>query len=471
MARKPTLSIDKLKDLGADTLARLVLEEAERNAGFRRQVKAALAGKSGPDAIAKLIDRRLSGLARAKRFVDWDKARGFADDLRSLTDTITSELGPVSPALAVDRLLRFVATHERVFERVDDSSGRVQDIYYSAIDDIGVLAPDLPADEADQLPDKVMAELGETTHGYLTDVNNAVAPHLPQDTLARWDAELSAAIAERQAEDAAEQSDGWFNSMTGQWVEMRQTIALARGDLDLLVALEAAKKPHMQDTLGIAEALLGAGRAAEALDWVRKPGQRSFGEDDDLSPRRVALEALILEDTGDLPAAQALRWRCFEARLSADILRDYLRGLPDFEDMEAEDRAFEVARQHANPETALQLFLDWPRLDLAADLIVIHRQQWNGGNWHSLPKIASLLEHDHPLAATILYRALLDEILSKARSKAYGHGAKYLAKLASLADDADVNRPVEMPDHATYHADLKADHRRKSGFWRQAGEG
>ena len=47
MARKPALSTDKLKDLGAETLAQLVLDEAERNAGFRRQVKAALAGRLG----------------------------------------------------------------------------------------------------------------------------------------------------------------------------------------------------------------------------------------------------------------------------------------------------------------------------------------------------------------------------------------------------------------------------------------
>ncbi|MBW4982740.1 hypothetical protein KZZ07_09325 [Mameliella sp. CS4] len=47
MARKPALSTDKLKDLGAEKLAQLVLDEAERNAGFRRQVKAALAGRLG----------------------------------------------------------------------------------------------------------------------------------------------------------------------------------------------------------------------------------------------------------------------------------------------------------------------------------------------------------------------------------------------------------------------------------------
>lgn len=118
MARNPALSTHKLKDLGADKLAQLVLDEAEHNAGFRRQFKAGLAGKSGPEAIAKLIVRRLSALERAKSVIEWDKARAFADELRSLTDTITSELGPAAPSLAIDRLLRFIATHELVFERV-----------------------------------------------------------------------------------------------------------------------------------------------------------------------------------------------------------------------------------------------------------------------------------------------------------------------------------------------------------------
>jgi len=228
MARKPALSIDKMKDLGADKLAQLVLNEAERNAGFRRQVKAALAGKSGPDAIAKLIDQRLSGLERAKSFIEWDKARAFRDDLRSLTETITSELGLAAPALAIDRLLRFIATHERVFERVDDSSGSVQDVYYQAIKATGNLVQNLTGPEAALLPAKIMARLGESAHGYLVDLTAAVAPHLPQDTLSRWDADLKDSIAERQAAETARKSDGWVYSMTSQWAEMRQILGAGR---------------------------------------------------------------------------------------------------------------------------------------------------------------------------------------------------------------------------------------------------
>jgi hypothetical protein len=466
MARKPALTTDALNDLGADKLARLVMDEAERNPGFRRQVKAALAGKSGPEGITKLIDRRLAGLARAKSFIEWDKARAFADDLRSVTDTIVSELGPAAPALAVDRLLRFIASHERVFERVDDSSGSVQDIYYQAITATGGLAAGLSHPEADALPEKIMAALGESTHGYLTDVTEAIAPHLPQDTLVRWDADLDIAISERKATEAARNSDDWFYSMTSQWNKMRQTIAAARGDIDLIIALETEKQPHMQDTLGIAAKLLDAGRYAEAIDWVRKPGRRTFRQaNTDLSPVRVSLEAQILDAMGDKAAAQVLRWRCFEVNLSADILREYLKQLPDFEDIEAEQRAHAFVFEKGAPNAALQFFLDWPQYDLAAKLIVSHPHHWNGGHWHFLPKVAGLLEHDYPLAATIIYRALLDDILDRARSKAYGHGAKYLEKLTLLAQEADPLRPDIITDHAKYLVTLKKTHARKSGFW------
>ncbi len=470
MARKPALSAEKLKEIGADKLAQLVLDEAGRNTGFRRQVKAALAAKSGPEAVGKLIDRRLAGLEKASSFIEWDKARAFRDDLRSLVHTTVTELGTIAPTLAVDRLLRFIVTHEQVFERVDDSSGSIQDVYYQAIAATGDLTQFLNEEDADLLPERIMALLGEASHGYLADLTEAVAPHLPPHTLEGWDAELAARVERRKAEDLKNKSDHWVYSMGSQWSEMRQTIAAARGDLDLLIQLEAQKRSHMQDTMGLAARLLEAGRADEALDWVRRPGNGASGDPNGLNtPNRVSLEARILEALEDKPAAQALRWRCFETVLPAELLRQYLKNLPDFDDIDALERALSVALKHNNHDAALQFFLDWPRPDLAARLIVAHHHYWDGGAYYSLPKIAGFLEHEYPLAATILYRALLDNILAGARSRAYSHGAKYLKQLTLLADDAsaDPAKPRDLPDHPTYFAGLKKKHPRKSGFWGQ----
>jgi uncharacterized Zn finger protein len=86
-----------------------------------------------------------------------------------------------------------------------------------------------------------------------------------------------------------------------------------------------------------------------------------------------------------------------------------------------------------------------------------------------LPPIAQALEHEYPAAATVIYRALIDNILSRARSKAYGHAARYLAKLAALARECGTGAPsmkaAVIADHTAYVLSLRNTHGRKSGFW------
>jgi hypothetical protein len=68
-----------------------------------------------------------------------------------------------------------------------------------------------------------------------------------------------------------------------------------------------------------------------------------------------------------------------------------------------------------------------------------------------------------PLAATVLYRALLNDILGRGRSPAYGHGARYLAKLQDLSEQAPADSRID--NHATYVTCLRKVHGRKSSFW------
>lgn len=152
MARKTALSIEGLAALGAEMFAELVLDEAQSTPRFKRRVDAAVAGKSGPEAIAKLINRRLSKLARARSFIDWEKARAFRKDLAGLRNSIVKELGPADPTLAAGRLLRFIATHDEVFQRSDDSSGRLQDVYREAIQAMEGIAEGMPTGDRRQKP-------------------------------------------------------------------------------------------------------------------------------------------------------------------------------------------------------------------------------------------------------------------------------------------------------------------------------
>src|ERR1044071_2146021 len=129
MARRAALTQEALIALGTEKLAKLITEEVARNPPFKKIVTAALAGAKGPEAVAAIIDRRLASLERARGFVDWEKRKAFAADLKATLATIIDELGSADPAAAVDRLVRFLAAAERVFERVDDSSGHLQAIF------------------------------------------------------------------------------------------------------------------------------------------------------------------------------------------------------------------------------------------------------------------------------------------------------------------------------------------------------
>jgi hypothetical protein len=46
--------------------------------------------------------------------------------------TITGELASADPDAAVGRLVRFLSTADRVFGRIDDSNGRLQNVYHEA---------------------------------------------------------------------------------------------------------------------------------------------------------------------------------------------------------------------------------------------------------------------------------------------------------------------------------------------------
>src|SRR5688572_32708289 len=101
MARTKSLTQEALLQLGPEKLARLILDEVGDNTPFKRIVTAALASTKGPEAIAAVIDRRLSALERARASIDWDKRKALIVDLQATRRTITDELASADPSLAI----------------------------------------------------------------------------------------------------------------------------------------------------------------------------------------------------------------------------------------------------------------------------------------------------------------------------------------------------------------------------------
>ena len=173
----------------------------------------------------------------------------------------------------------------------------------------------------------------------------------------------------------------------------------------------------------------------------------------------------MLDALGRHDDAQDYRWERFIATLDSGHLRAFLKNLPDFEDFDAEQRAIAHARGYGDVHRALAFLVSWPALDRAAALAVERAHAIDGDLYELLTPAAEALEEKHPLAATILRRAMIDYTLGQARSSRYGHAARHLAACARLARRIGVFGNIA--DHDDYLGRLRESHGRKAGFWRE----
>ena len=182
MASKTTLNTKNLAALGAERLADLLLDITKGNADAKRQLRLELASEAGSGDVAREIRKRLSSIARSRSFIDWQGRNAFAADLDMQRRAIVSQVGPVDPAGAFDLIWRFVALANGVYERCDDSTGKVQSIFYEAceglIDMAEVAAPD-PLVLADQL----LEALADDDYGHYPTLISGLASVLGSEGL------------------------------------------------------------------------------------------------------------------------------------------------------------------------------------------------------------------------------------------------------------------------------------------------
>jgi hypothetical protein len=214
----------------------------------------------------------------------------------------------------------------------------------------------------------------------------------------------------------------------------------------------------------IARRLLAAGRVEDAWQAIsaaehrRRNGGWNWPDFEWENARIEVLEAL-----GRADDAQAARLSCFERSLSASHLRAYLKRLPDFDDIEAEKKALEHAKRFNNLLQAISFLIAWPALDRAADLVLQRTDELDGDHYEVLTPAADALAGKHPLAATMVLRAMIDFSLRNARSSRYRHAARHLLDCSSLAATIEDYRRFE--PHEAYEANLRREHGKKSSFW------
>lgn len=474
MASKKTLTAGNLEALGAERLAQLLLEIAAGDAATQRRLRLELAAREAPERVAAEVRKRLAQIERGRSFADWRKVRALATDLETQRRAIVEQVAKVDAGEALDLMWRFMELADSVHDRSDDSNGEIGGVFGSACRDLGPLAEKAKPDPL-ALADRVFAALDDNGHGQYDALIATLAPVLGGKGLDRLKArfvELSRMPAEKPPADqravigwgpgGSFYADEVKSSSRASTIRLAlQEIADLQGDVDSFIEQynEAARKTSGIAT-EIARRLLAAGRADEALRTLdaAERGPRHWPHLDWEDARIDVLDAL-----GRGEDAQVTRWSCFERVFSARHLRAWLDRLPDFEDDEAERRALDLAGRHKDLLKGLSFLVSWKALDRAARLVIDRRAELDGDRYEILTPAAQALAEKHPLAATLLLRAMVEFALTKARAGRYRHAAGHLAECASLAASIPTFEPVET--HETWAARLKSRHRYKSGFW------
>jgi hypothetical protein len=475
---KTALNTKNLEALGAERLAELLIEISVGNAAAKRRLRVELAGAQSPAQLVKEVRKRFTMIARSRSFVDWRGVRSLADDLDTHRCAIVETIAKADPTEALDLLWRFMALTSPVLERCDDSNGMLMGVFHKACSNMGDVALKARTDPT-SLADQAFAALIVNGYGQFDELIRVLAPALGQAGLEHLKQRMRA-LSNRPVTMPAEKDRveiGWSSSGPIYADEMAERsrvstirlalteIADALGDVDAFIEQyeeETRKVPKI--AAEIAQRLLSAGRAQEAWQTIEATKhRRGNGSWDwpDFEWEDARID--VLEALGRADDAQAARWGCFERSLSSTHLRAYLNRLPDFDDVKAEEKALDYAQRSRNLLQALSFLVSWPALNRAANLMLQRSDELDGDHYEILTPAAEALAGNHPLAATLVLRAMIDFSLKNNRSSRYRHAARHLLDCSSLVSAIEDFGRFE--PHEVYEARLRREHRRKSSFW------
>ena len=340
---RKTVTVENLVGLGAERLAQILVGVAETRVDLKRRLRMELAAEEGPAALTAEIDKRLGAYEVSRGQVTWRQRPAFIRDLESLRILIAERLAPLDASAAIDRLWRFMETARQVSSRYRQR-----------------------ARELDEVFEHAAAALG----GLLTGVSPGPAAAALVDSITKnplaWKGWLTALLAKAPrtlAEDALRFMSERPGAAPG-WISLIRQFADAAGDVG---AFRATWSAEALETPGIAAELarryLAAGRIEEAGEVLRAAGPKLDDRRGKTSEPDFDWETLwidYLEQAGRPAEAQAVRWASFERTLSAERARAFVTRLGDFEDVEAESRAFEIASRNADFERGLRFLMEWP---------------------------------------------------------------------------------------------------------------
>lgn len=434
-----------LKQLAELSTAQLTSIIGEISASSKANAKlvAQLIAAHNPKDLYKLLNRQLTAINNSKRFIGRYDAPELGEKIHQINQSIYSHLLMQAPDLAL-KLCKKLTEMDSIFERSDDSDAAISDRLretYQLLDKAFLQTNTPPDDIAQYLFEMYTTDQYGCREGIVHYAKGALK--------AGADKPLEQLVHDNTLPDYAK-------------CDLLQVIADARDDVDAFIRMtETHSNINDRDRLNIAERLNKAFRGDEAIAWLEQ-----IPEDSHYQRQKVALlvEACRLE--GDDNAARSVLWRQFEANLNPEDYLAYLKFLPKSEQAAARKKASELALSRDGVDQALRFFQEINEYETIHTLIVQQSDQLNGQNYSLYRKLSTTLaKNGFPLAATLLRRTLIHNVLARAQSAYYHYAVSDMRKASDFA--AQVSDWRGQRTHEQFIQELQELHARKQAFWYQ----
>jgi len=455
MARPRPVDLETfVRQQDASMLASVLLELAgEHPAVQKRLMRWQLAGQ--PDKLASAFRKTLAGWRRATRFLGYPEARAFGLELEAWLAQIEKELMPSDPAAALALAESFIEADAVFFDRADDSDGSVGDAIRAGCR-LWLNAAARCETPASEWPARLARLAANDRYGAREELLRRADLLLDEKALrqlvAHFEAKLDQVLAPEAGETGLPTAVFAISASLSLLGE-----ALRDPAVHMRAVLRYSPKPNANQKESFVRSCLRFERPAEALPWLDGAWQH-------LEQTRQRLRAEVLRQLGKRAESALIQQHLFEQSLAVSDLQTWLADLPEAARSGAIAQARTLALDHDDPAAAALVLIEIGADDEAESVLVAEPARVRGEDYGSLVPLAKALEGHHRRAgATVVYRALLTAILDRAYAGAYGHGARYWARLQAIADEGGDLHPLE--PHAAFEASVRSKHARKSSFW------
>jgi hypothetical protein len=436
----------KLIALGADALADALLEISVHSEQADDLIERLIAT---PNENVQRFKKKLSGLKRSRRFIDWRGASGFARELEMLLQDL--KFGVSDPLTGIELVAAFYEADNTIFEMCDDSSGNIGDVFRYDGKELFVDYASRCNDK-EKIADIILKMNQKDDYGIRDTLIDCAGECLPDEVIRTMIVTLQ--------EWADKEKDEY-----GKRHHLRSIESLARQikDAKLFEKTRIASwgKLSTAALIDIARVYLESSDVETAHSWLKKIPE---GETFQAYERDKLLEE-IYQKQGDSEKLTELLYQKFRSYHSADTLQALLDVIGhDKRDDVINDEVEQILKTDRLRESDAEFLLAIGKIDDAEEYLLKRADQLDGNHYGSLLSLAEAMESENRhLIASLMYRSLLVSILERGYTKAYPHGIRYLKNLEKLA--ATVSDWKEFSHHEAFKEQIIQAHGRKHSFW------